>query len=162
MALLERTLLVHQVPGWGIKLGTRVLKSAKLVFGDTGLATALLHLGSARLPGEPTFGPLLENFVMIEMRKQASWHDEQPELYHFRTPKGIEVDAVAEFEGGEVVGIEVTGSQTVTGEDFRGLNELARLVGKRFRAGVILYLGRRVVPFGKNLHAVPMAALWEW
>ncbi len=29
-------------------------------------------------------------------------------------------------------------------------------------AGVILYLGRRVVSFGKNFYAVPMAALWQW
>ena len=49
-----------------------------------------------------------------------------------------------------------------TAADFRGLDELARLAGRRFRAGVVLYLGRRVVPFAKNLHAVPMAALWEW
>jgi len=72
------------------------------------------------------------------------------------------VDAVLEFEKGEVVGVEVTQSQTVTGEDFRGLNELTKVAGQRFRVGIILYLGRRVVPFGKNLYAVPMAALWEW
>ncbi len=43
-----------------------------------------------------------------------------------------------------------------------GLHELAKLDSKRFRAGVILYLGRRVVPFGENLNAVPLSALWEW
>jgi hypothetical protein len=162
MALLERTYLIYSIPGWGVKLGTRALKAAKLVFGDTALAAALLHLGSARLPKEPIFGPMLENFVIIELRKQASWHEERPEIYHFRTPKGVEVDAVVEFEDGHLVGIEVTRSQTVTADDFRGLNELARLTKKRFRVGVVLYLGRRVVPFGKSLYAVPMAALWEW
>lgn len=162
MALLERMFLIHQVPGWGVKPGARVLKSPKLVFPDTGLATALLRGGSLRLRQEPIFGPVLENFVIMELRKQASWHEEQPALYHFRTPKGIEVDVVIEFDEGEVVGVEVTQSQTVTGDDFRGLRELANVTGKRFRAGVILYSGRRVVPFGKNLFAVPMAALWEW
>jgi predicted AAA+ superfamily ATPase len=162
MALLERTFLIHQIPGWGVKLGVRVLKSAKLVFADTGLATALLRLNSVRLPTEPIFGPLLENFVIMELSKQASWHEAQPELYHFRTPKGVEVDVLAEFEDGDIVGLEVTQRQTVTGEDFRGLNELKKLAGRRFRAGAIIYLGRRVVPFGKNLYAVPMAALWAW
>lgn len=162
MALLDRTFLIHQVPGWGTKLGARVLKSAKLVFADTGLATALLHLTAARLPHEPIAGPLLENFVIMELRKQTSWHEERPELYHFRTPKGLEVDAVIEGEDGDLIGIEVTRSQTVTGADFRGLNELAKVGGRRFRAGIILYLGRKVLPFGRNLHAVPMAALWEW
>lgn len=162
MALLERTYLIHQVPGWGTKLGSRVLKSAKLLFADTGLATALLHLSAARLPMEQISGPMLENFVIMELCKQASWHEERPQLYHFRTPKGIEVDIVVEREDGETIGIEVTQSQTVTGADFRGLKEFAKLAGKRFRAGIVLYLGRKVVPFGKSLHAVPMAALWEW
>ena len=40
--------------------------------------------------------------------------------HHFRTPKGIEVDVVVEFDEGEVVGVEVTQGQTVTGDDFRG------------------------------------------
>lgn len=162
MALLERTFLIHQVPGWGMKLGTRVLKSGKLVFADTGLATALLHLPSARLVNEPIAGPMIENFVIMELRKQASWQEDPPQLYHFRTPKGFEVDLVLELEGGEVIGIEVTRSQTVTGGDFRGLHELARVAGRRFRLGVILHLGRKIVPFAKNLYAVPMAALWEW
>ena len=162
MALLERTFLIHQIPGWGVKLGARVLKSPKLVFSDTGLATSVLRLSSSRLRQEQIFGPALENFVIMELAKQASWHEEQPTLYHFRTPKGIEVDVVLEFDGGEILGVEVTRSQTLTGDDFRGLHELAKITGKRFRAGVILYLGRRVVPFGKNLFAVPLSALWEW
>jgi len=162
MALLERTFLVQPVPGWGTRFGARVLKSGKLAFADTGLAAALLHLSPARLPNEQICGPLLENFVIMELRKQASWHEEQPQLYHFRTPKGAEVDVVIELDDGQLIGVEVTRSQTVTGGDFRGLHELAALAGKRFRAGVILYLGRKVVPFGKQLHAVPMAALWEW
>jgi hypothetical protein len=162
MALLERTFLIHQIPGWGTKLGARVLKSGKLLFTDTGLATALLRLTAERLPSEPIAGPMLENFVGMELRKQASWHEEQPELYHFRTPKGLEVDLVIEFGNGDIIGIEVTRSQTVNGNDFRGLHELARVAGRRFRRGVILYLGDRVVSFGSALHAVPIGALWEW
>ena len=162
VGLLERTFLIHQVPGWGMKVGTRVLKSGKLLFADTGLAAALLHLPAGRLATEPIAGPMLENFVIMELHKQASWHEEQPQLYHFRTPKGLEVDVVVELGGGDVIGIEVTRSQTVTGADLRGLHELARVAGRRFRLGIVLHLGRRVVPFAKNLYAVPMAALWEW
>jgi predicted AAA+ superfamily ATPase len=90
MALLVRTYLIRPVPGWGTRLGARVLKSGKLLFADTGLATALLRLTAARLPAETVCGPMLENFVIMELAKQVSWHEEQPELYHFRTPKGHE------------------------------------------------------------------------
>jgi hypothetical protein len=27
---------------------------------------------------------------------------------------------------------------------------------------VVLYAGTEIVPFGANLHAVPLRALWEW
>ena len=40
-------------------------------------------------------------------------------------------------------------------------NALAEEAGKRFRRGVLLYQGQSVVPFGKNMHAVPMPALWQ-
>src|SRR3972149_1219013 len=109
----------------GPERGARVLKSPKLVFSDTGLATSVLRLSSSRLRQEQIFGPALENFVIMELAKQASWHEEQPTLYHFRTPKGIEVDVVLEFDGGEILGVEVTRSQTLTGGELRGLHELA-------------------------------------
>ena len=161
LALLEKTFLVHQIDAWATNLGARVLKSAKLLLVDSGLAAALLDLRRSQLANHPMFGHLVENFVLMELRKQCSWHAEQPTLYHFRTPKGAEVDAVLEIQD-QVFGIEIKGTGTVTGDDFRGLRILADIAGKRFRRGVVLHLGQRVVPFGAHLHAVPLSALWEW
>jgi predicted AAA+ superfamily ATPase len=73
MALLERVFLVHRVPGWGIRLGTRGLKSGKRLFADTGPAAALLHRTASRLPAEPIAGPMPGSRVIMELRKQASW-----------------------------------------------------------------------------------------
>jgi predicted AAA+ superfamily ATPase len=161
VALLEKTFLVQQIDAWATNLGARVLKSAKLLIVDSGLAVALLDLRRSQLANHPMFGHLVENFVLMELRKQCSWHAEQPTLYHFRTPKGAEVDAVLEIQD-QVFGIEIKCTGTVTGDDFRGLRILADIAGKRFRRGVVLYLGPRVVPFGTHLHAVPLSALWEW
>ncbi|WP_172961918.1 hypothetical protein [Thermus scotoductus] len=38
---------------------------------------------------------------------------------------------------------------------------LAQALGPRFHRGVVLYLGRETVPFAKNLHALPLEALWR-
>ena len=38
---------------------------------------------------------------------------------------------------------------------------LAEETGNRFLRGVMLYQGHETVPFGKNLHAVPMDAIWQ-
>jgi len=162
MALLQTTFLVRIIPAWATNLGSRVTKAPKVAFLDTGLAGALLGVSEARLPQEPTrWGGLLENFVGTELLKQASWHPDAPDLHHFRTPQGAEVDLVLEWDG-RIVGIEVRASQTVTGGDLKGLSALAELAGQRFHRGLVVYLGGRVVGFGQNFHAVPLTALWEW
>jgi uncharacterized protein len=162
MTLLQTTFLVRLMPAWATNLGSRVTKAPKIAFVDTGLAAALLQLTEARLFAESVlWGGLLENFIGLELLKQASWHPDPPQIFHFRTPKGAEVDLVLE-RNGHVVGVEVRSTQTATAEDFRGLRTLAELSGRRFHRGVVLYLGRQVVAFGPNLHAVPLTGLWEW
>jgi predicted AAA+ superfamily ATPase len=62
----------------------------------------------------------------------------------------------------ESPGFQYLTSATVTSADFSGLRDLAAGTEDRFVRGIILYLGEEVVPFGPNLHAVPLTALWEW
>ncbi len=35
------------------------------------------------------------------------------------------------------------------------------LLGERFLRGIILYAGDQPVPFGSDLHALPVSALWQ-
>lgn len=162
MALLQTTFLVRLIPAWATNLGSRVTKAPKLAFVDTGLAGTLLHATETHLPADAIrWGALLENFVVVELLKQIAWQPDAPQLFHFRTPKGAEVDVVLERDG-HVVGVEIRASQTVTADDFRGLKALADLAGRRFHRGLVLHLGHQVVSFGSRLDAVPLTALWEW
>ncbi|MCY4074298.1 MAG: hypothetical protein OXH04_02570 [Acidobacteria bacterium] len=45
-------------------------------------------------------------------------------------------------------------------QDFRGLEELARLSGDRFVRGIVLCTGTTVVPLGRNLHQMPVSQVW--
>jgi hypothetical protein len=38
---------------------------------------------------------------------------------------------------------------------------LRELAGERWIAGVVLYTGEEVVPFGEKLWAAPISTLWE-
>ncbi len=105
-------------------------------------------------------GPLLESFVVQELRKQFGWSMRPPMAYHFRTAAGREVDIVLEIPGGKVVGIEVKAAASVGRTDFTGLRELAQAAGDDFVRGVVLYLGENVLPAGQNLWAVPISELW--
>jgi predicted AAA+ superfamily ATPase len=55
----------------------------------------------------------------------------------------------------------VKAGTNVQAKDFAGLHLLAELTGKRFRHGFVLHTGDSVVPFGKNLHALPIQTLWR-
>jgi len=162
VTLLERVFLLEELPPWHTNRLSRLIKSPKLHVTDTGLAAALLGYDAGALNADKTLlGQMLETFVLQELRRQASWNEEDHRFHHFRDKDGAEVDIVLERGAGRVAGVEVKASATVTAADFRGLRKLKEASGKRFAAGVVLYDGETTATFGPNLYAVPVRALWE-
>lgn len=162
LALLETVFLVHRLPAWSPNLGKRLVKASKLHLVDTGLACHLIGTDARRLNEDRSLlGRILETFVVGEFRKQLSWTDPRTALCHFRTAAGSEVDVLLEKADGSVAGVEVKASATVGAADFVPLQELREQLGKRFRAGVVLYTGDQLVPFGDKLWLVPLPALWS-
>jgi predicted AAA+ superfamily ATPase len=162
VTLLERVFLVEELPPWHVSRTSRLVKTPKLHLGDTGIACALLGLDAATLAKDrKTFGSLLETFVFQELRRQASWHEDDIRFHHFRDKDGFEVDIVLERGAHKLAGVEVKASATITAADFRGLRKLKDAAGDRFAAGAVLYDGETSVSFGDSLFAVPISALWE-
>jgi uncharacterized protein len=160
-ALLEMTFLVQLLQPWFSNLGQRVIQTPKVYLNDTGLLAHLLGLTAGRLELDRTLaGGVLENFVLMELRKQAAWSDAQPQFFYWRTASGQEVDIVLEDGSGRLVGIEVKAGATLSGGDVRGLRALADAAGKRWLRGIVFYTGTEVIPFAGNLHGVPLSALW--
>ena len=162
LTLLERIFLLERLPAWRPNRVSRLIKTPKLHFGDTGLACALLGANTAGLTGDRSLlGQLLETFVFQELRRQADWGDVPSTFFHFRDRDGVEVDLVIERAAGVVTGVEVEASSTVRGRDFRGLRKLATAAGDRFAGGVVLFDGETSARFGDRLYAVPIRRLWE-
>ncbi len=61
---------------------------------------------------------------------------------------------------GSVAGVEIKAGATVATSDFTALQALRDQLGAQFHAGVVLYLGDHVVPFGDKLWLMPLSALW--
>ena len=161
LSLLETTFLTRRIPPWSGNLGKRLVKTPKLFLNDAGLTADLLGTDASHLREDLTWsGPLLETFVVSELTKQTGWSKTKPQLHHFRTQAGQEVDCLLEDDRGRCVGVEVKAGQVSSG-DFRGLRALAAALGKRFVRGVVLNLGSDTVPFGKDLFALPLNALWQ-
>lgn len=161
VTLLSRIFLLEELPPWHSNRLSRLIKTPKLHLGDTGLACALLGLDADVLWNDrAVFGQMLETFVYQELKRQAGWLDDAVSFSHFRDKDKSEVDLVLEC-GGKIAGVEVKASSTVTADDFKGLRKLQQAVENRFVAGIVIYDGEAVVPFGNQLYAVPICSLWE-
>jgi len=160
-ALLETTFLVQLLQPWSVNTAQRVIRTPKIYLNDTGLLAHVLGLTLDRLELDAGMaGGILENFMLMELRKQASWSETQPQFFYWRTASGQEVDIVLENSAGHLVGVEVKASATLNSSDVRGLQALASAAGRRWIRGVVLYAGTDVVPFAGNLHGVPASLLW--
>lgn len=134
----------------------------KIHFGDTGLLINQLRVGRQLiLENGRLFGSILENFVFLELKKLISWSLHPLEMYHYHTQTGTEVDIVLENREGQIVGIEIKGSESISAEDLKGLNALQEDVGDKMIRGIILYPGKEVVAFRKNCIAIPLSTLWQ-
>ncbi len=161
VSILERLFLVRTLVSWSSNRLTRLIKTPKLHFLDTGLLATLREDEVDALRDDKTrFGPLLESFVVSELMKLASWSERRLSFSHYRTKDQNEVDVVIEDRRGRIVGIEVKASATVKTDDFRGLRQLQEAVGDRFVRGLVLHDHDRVTPFGEKLQAAPLSVLW--
>jgi len=164
LAVLEAIFLLVLLPAWTFKPSKSLLKSKKIYLADTGLLSHLVNATeeTASMPGFANAGALLENFCLMELMKQASWHASPIDIFHFRTDKGVEVDFVLEDRAsGKVIGIEVKSASVVRQENLVGLNYLERLCGERFLRGIVLHTGDRIYPLGNNKWAIPVSGLWN-
>ena len=162
LTLLEAVFVLQPLPAWSTNLGKRLVKSPKIHLLDSGLTAHLRgETDAGALARSAALGPLLETFVVQEVRKQLGWSRTSARAYHFRTAAGREVDLVLEGPAQYVAGIEVKAAAGVDARDFDGLRALAEAAGRKFAGGTLLYLGEHALPFGEKLWAVPIAALWS-
>lgn len=165
LRLLEAVFLHHTLPPWGTTLAARAAATPKVYFLDTGLASRLLRVTTEKLlAARPSalqqFGHLLETFVVNELCKQLHWLHEPVDVGHWRTHDGAEVDLVFERADGSVVAFEVKAAPDVRGEDLRGIQALARRLGRDQVTGIVLHTGRQGWRVEPNVFAVPIARIW--
>ncbi len=162
VALLEMTFQIYFLPAWFSNFDKRLVKAPKFYLGDTGLLSSLIGIDEDRLTADKNlFGHIFENFVVSELLKQINWSKTNPGIFHFRNASGYEVDVILENARGSLVGVEIKAAGKLTENDFKGLKILEENTKQKFIKGIIIYLGKEIIPFGKKMSAVPVNCIWD-
>ena len=157
--LLEVSCLLYRLPPYTVNKGLRLVKSPKLMWVDSGLASHLAGYFSADdLLKSREWGGMLECFVYFHLRELTNLMIPCPRIHYWRTRQGEEVDFVLE-QGRHLVAIEVKGTQKVTYRDTIALQTFLSQYPNA-KSGIILYAGREVVKFGDKIVALPLSVLW--
>jgi uncharacterized protein len=162
VSILERLYLLQATRPWFTNRLSRLIKTPKVHFIDSGLLAHVrddgqdsFHLDRSRL------GPLTESFAVSEILKQLSWSKTRATLSHLRTRDGDEVDIVLEDPRGRIIGIEIKASSTLRPKDFSGLKKLEQAVGDKFVYGLILHDHDRITPVSAKIQGAPLSLLWQ-
>jgi hypothetical protein len=156
MSVLEASGQVYLLPPYFRNFGKRLIKSPKVYWLDTALATFLmgLHSRSPLLQG-PFIGSLLETACVAAWVKAFHHRGLPPQLYYWRSRDGLEVDLLVEYDG-RLYPFEIKATSTPTPSHAAALkkwSDLARDVGEPaiiiadISAPVTLQSGVRAVPW---------------
>lgn len=156
--------LVNVLPPWSRGPRGRISRRPKVGLNDTGLSAHLARFTSTQaraIGGREYFGSLAEQFVVLELRKQAAWARVPFQLFHYRDHDGLEVDVVAELADSRLVAIEVKSGQTVTNKSWAALERFRDLYPERSVTGVVLHGGTQVAHLHGWLHVLPVSSVWS-
>lgn len=127
ISLLEASFIVFLLRPHHRNFRKRLIKSPKLYFHDTGLASQLLSIETPKAMNLSSMrGPLFENLIISELVKARYNAGRRSNLYFWRDRAGHEVDLVIE-KGDELIPVEIKSGQTIVSDSYKGLNWWSKL-----------------------------------
>lgn len=138
LSVLEAGYQVFLLYPYYQSLGKRLVKSPKMFFNDTALASYLLGIHDKEtLFNSPSFGNLFETMIVIDVLKRFFHSGEMPSLYYLRTRDGLEVDLVLEL-GQKLHLFEIKGAMTLWPKHAESLGRIMNgLKSSILTAGII-------------------------
>jgi uncharacterized protein len=162
ISALQAYFLVERAPAWPRTDYDRVGKLNKLFMKDTGMMSALLGWKTSQVADDADkAGKLFETFSYNELIAQVEAAEESDRLYQYRDREKREIDFLIEGED-HLLAIEIKSGLSVRKTDFKHIEWFQQNMAKsKVAIGIVLYAGEHVLPFGKNLWALPFACLWR-
>ncbi len=127
LSVLEASYIIYLLKPDHNNYSKRLIKSPKLYFCDTGLASSLLGIEDEKqLSTHFLRGGLFENMVINEFIKDAFNNGKEPNLSFWRDSTGNEVDLLISIKGKQLA-YEIKSGATYSSDDFKGIKVWANL-----------------------------------
>lgn len=158
--LLEASFLIHRLPPFLKNRSSRLVKSPKLHFTDSGLAAHMAGINTLE-PGRDDLlrGALFETYVAQNLAALLEAHLPEAQMGYWHEQGRHEVDFVIEV-GRKVVGIEVKAATRWGESDLSGLRAFLERTPACV-AAVLAYNGKEAVKLDERLFAIPLGQLLE-
>ena len=141
LSVLESSYLIYLLKPYYRNFNKRLVKSAKLYFCDTGLASALLGMDSAnQMPMHYMRGEIFENMVINECVKTMYNNGKEPNIYFWRDSNNNEVDLLIE-KGMSLLAIEIKSGATINSSWKDGLMKFGATAGLQATDMKVIYGG---------------------
>ncbi len=141
ISILKTSFIVFLLTPHHQNFNKRIIKSPKLFFCDTGLASHLLGIRTdEQLDSHPARGALFENFVVAEAFKAYTHQRREPPIYYWRDQTGHEVDLLIE-EAATFYPVEIKSGCTVNPSMLNTLEWWTRLSGSPASHATLVYGG---------------------
>ncbi|HNY15380.1 MAG TPA: ATP-binding protein [Bacteroidales bacterium] len=139
LSLLESSYVLFLLQPYYRNFNKRIIKSPKIYFYDTGVASSLLRItDTAMLKKHYLFGALFENLIISEIIKSQVHSGKRPSVYYWRESNGAEIDCIIENASGELTALEIKAGQTYNPDYIRNLLLFPREnLGKEIKKAVI-------------------------
>jgi uncharacterized protein len=158
MSVLETSGQVYLLPPYFENFGKRLIKSPKIYWLDTSVATYLIGLHSSEpLMHGPYLGPLFETAIVSAWVKAFYNRGLPPSLYFWRSRDGIEVDLLIDYDG-KLHPLEIKATSTVVPQHASALNKWGALAGKHQEKSIIVANISDPISVSPGIRAVP----WWW
>lgn len=142
LSLLESSFIIFLLQPYYRNFNKRLIKSPKLYFYDTGVASSLLKLNTHEMVSSHyLYGSLFENLVISELLKGAYHRGKKPSLYFWRESNGMEIDCILERAPDKIAAIEIKGGQTFTEGFLKNLNNFLKNKGETQVEKWLIYAG---------------------
>lgn len=130
LTLLQASYIVYLLKPYHGNFKRRLIKSPKLYFYDTGLASRLLEIERTKhVVHHPLRGNLFENLVVGELLKYRYNRSLSDPLYFYRDSKGNKVDIIQEI-GGMPFPVEIKAGSTLNSEYFANLRNFVTQIAQ--------------------------------